>query len=600
MYYENVFPSEIDVVREASKLYLARLQEKVAVFCTTAHYSPEAIDLYYKVRELEAKLNVKGASKIRKSRVISDAASPKVEQKAKTEEQVVQQADPIEVAFKPIIYGWLKDLEHKLRTWCEKACELDKGESIGFSTKHSPSVVDVFSSCRQAFTDMESLKVKDSFITVQFLEIISQVVSLYAKLQSQHISKPIETFKAEKIHDKPFTFSPQLCVYLNNIQAARGQLDELISTVEPGATRNDSPKEAPSKRLSLQQEVLQSSQEMCIQNAFSSLKSALYESQDLLVRVLRDEVDSITQKHLLGVKEGNKRASKPVLPPANYTAEPFAEAVTQYLDAQLDVLSDKLEDKVFSSFMRRLWDAIVEDLVEIVLPHKDFTYSISAQQTALLNEHLNSLKEYFHASGSGVAMPHLDKSSNVLKSVLQLYAKDTQVLLDLYADLLERPEHPQYPGLQAAQVVKIIATRATADKEAKVIVKNFYAKNEKAKEEDKKIKDLLLLPASETIIDSYMCTYDGKTGKMILTSNYLCFDPLMGGGPDSDHQIALKFTEMTEIKKKRVMLVFAAMEVTTEDKKTYLFSSFVDRDSCLADIRLQITKKGNTKVVIEQ
>lgn len=93
---------------------------------------------------------------------------------------------------------------------------------------------------------------------------------------------------------------------------------------------------------------------------------------------------------------------------------------------------------------------------------------------------------------------------------------------------------------------------------------------------------------------------------------------------------------------KRVMFVFAAMEVTTYDDKasfsfyyfsflffyyprtftflnnltphwntnmltfsivyvqTYLFSSFVDRDSCLADIRLQITKKGNTKVVIEQ
>lgn len=52
-----------------------------------------------------------------------------------------------------------------------------------------------------------------------------------------------------------------------------------------------------------------------------------------------------------------------------------------------------------------------------------------------------------------------------------------------------------------AQVVKIIATRSTTDKEAKVIVKNFYAKNDKAKEEDKKIKDILLLPSSETIID---------------------------------------------------------------------------------------------------
>lgn len=123
--------------------------------------------------------------------------------------------------------------------------------------------------------------------------------------------------------------------------------------------------------------------------------------------------------------------------------------------------------------------------------------------------------------------------------------------------------------------MKVLATRAVADKEAKVIVKNFYAKNEKAKEEDNKLRDLLLLPASETIIDcmflflflilfrcnltfivAYVCTYDGKTGKIILTSNYLCFDPLMGGGPDSDHQLALKFTELKEIQKVIKLFIF--------------------------------------------
>lgn len=186
-------------------------------------------------------------------------------------------------------------------------------------------------------------------------------------------------------------------MYLNNIQAARGQLDEvialhlhsvlhnnhimqLISVVEPGDTKKDAAKEAASKRLSLQQEVLQSTQEMCIQTAFATLKSTLFEAQDLFVRILRDQVDDITQKKLLGLKESNKRVTKPVVPPANYTPEPFAEAVSQYLgmllyiiicfvliysskfllDAQLDVLSDKLEDKVFSTLMRRLWDAIVE------------------------------------------------------------------------------------------------------------------------------------------------------------------------------------------------------------------------------------------------
>lgn len=69
------------------------------------------------------------------------------------------------------------------------------------------------------------------------------------------------------------------------------------------------------------------------------------------------------------------------------------------------------------------------------------------------------------------------------------------------------------------------------------------------------------------VIIEYVCSYEGKTGWLILTSNYLCFDPLVGGGPDSEHQVALTFTELKEIKKKRVMLVFAAMEVTTDDDK---------------------------------
>lgn len=109
--------------------------------------------------------------------ILQTDKSPEPKKKTEEEEQKAQQPDPIEVAFKPIFYGWLKDLEHKLRTWCEKACEVDKGEAIGFSTKHSPSVVDVFSACRQAFSDMNALKLKDVFVTVQFLEVCDVIPS---------------------------------------------------------------------------------------------------------------------------------------------------------------------------------------------------------------------------------------------------------------------------------------------------------------------------------------------------------------------------------------------------------------------------------------
>eukprot|EP00026_Physarum_polycephalum_P000130 Phypoly_transcript_00130.p1 GENE.Phypoly_transcript_00130~~Phypoly_transcript_00130.p1 ORF type:complete len:1598 (-),score=297.06 Phypoly_transcript_00130:1790-6358(-) len=605
LFYESVFPREIDVVQEASLLYLAGLQEKVAFYCARADYSQAAIDLFFKIRDLEKMLDVKREpGKRRKLRASSNPVKPEAatspterthSRNNSTSETDPFAPDPFEAAFKPIFFGYLKDVDAKLRSWCEKACELDKGEPVSIGIKQSSSVIDVFSSLRQAFSEMEKLQVKDTFFKVQFLEIINEVVRHYSKLQCQLISKLIDQNKTGTL-----VFTPQMCVYLNNIQAARNQLDELVNTVGPSAPQV-SPTASPDKHLSVHYEALQTSHELCVQNAFAQLKTTLLESQDLFVKVMRERIADITMSQLLGMKEGSRRLSKPPPPPADYTPKPFADNVTQYLEAQLEVLSENLEDKVFSSVMKRLWEALVEDLVELVLPHKDVSYTLSPQQITLVGEYVNILRDYFHANGSGVALPHLETSSAVIKSAVSLYTKDTQILLDIYGQLSEKPNHPQYPGVQVMHVVKILATRAPADKEAKIIVRNYYAKkDDKFKEEDKKIRDLLLLPASETIIDKYVCTHDGKTGQMILTSNYLCFDPILGGGPDSEHQIALKFTELSAIKKKRVMLVFAAIEVTTEDNKTYLFSSFVDRDGCLADIRLQITKKGNTKVVVEQ
>jgi hypothetical protein len=51
--------------------------------------------------------------------------------------------DPFEAAFKPIFFGYLKDMDAKLRTWCEKACELDKGQPVSIGIKQSSSVIDV-------------------------------------------------------------------------------------------------------------------------------------------------------------------------------------------------------------------------------------------------------------------------------------------------------------------------------------------------------------------------------------------------------------------------------------------------------------------------
>jgi hypothetical protein len=51
--------SDVDPVQEASTLYLAGFQEKVAAYCSQADFSPAGIDLFFKIRELEKILDIK-------------------------------------------------------------------------------------------------------------------------------------------------------------------------------------------------------------------------------------------------------------------------------------------------------------------------------------------------------------------------------------------------------------------------------------------------------------------------------------------------------------------------------------------------------------
>ena len=64
--------SDIDVVGEASRLYLAGLQEKVAAYCAKAEYSQTAMDLFFKIRELERSLDVKQEPGRRRARTLSN------------------------------------------------------------------------------------------------------------------------------------------------------------------------------------------------------------------------------------------------------------------------------------------------------------------------------------------------------------------------------------------------------------------------------------------------------------------------------------------------------------------------------------------------
>ena len=78
-----------------------------------------------------------------------------------------------------------------------------------------------------------------------------------------------------------------------------------------------------------------------------------------------------------------------------------------------------------------LYSSIIPSLFPFILFIFHFTYS----PFFFL---LQTLKDYFHANGNGVALPHLDKHSSLLRSILTLYNKETQELLNLYGAMQEK------------------------------------------------------------------------------------------------------------------------------------------------------------------
>ncbi|KAH9837722.1 uncharacterized protein C8Q71DRAFT_754139 [Rhodofomes roseus] len=153
--------------------------------------------------------------------------------------------------FQPYVQQWLVNTDNKTAQWVQAAIDADKFQPEG-SEGHSSSIIDLFDSLRSPITFLEELEWSDEYQEARFFTSLSKTIS---KAIDQYCRSVEELFMTEMFprptdHLQPqkssawlerarqlaavgekkveaFTFQPESCVKLNNVEAARRLLDQM-------------------------------------------------------------------------------------------------------------------------------------------------------------------------------------------------------------------------------------------------------------------------------------------------------------------------------------------------------------------------------------
>ncbi|RHZ74126.1 hypothetical protein Glove_227g93 [Diversispora epigaea] len=161
----------------------------------------------------------------------------------------------IEKWFEPHVKMWLEATDSKTPEWVQTAISMDEFKAVSVSDKHSSSVVDLFTSFNQTIDFIKKLNWPNEYQYAKFMTSLSRTVSkaldqycdeieeLFMKdmfpveEKEQEVSKQSAWYiraKTAMASEKAvsFDFKPTTCIKLNNVEAAREQLDKLYETME--------------------------------------------------------------------------------------------------------------------------------------------------------------------------------------------------------------------------------------------------------------------------------------------------------------------------------------------------------------------------------